>query len=729
MATIITSISLNNFFNFYGDYDQNIYEFNEGLNVIVADNMFGKTKLFSAFSWILSDTVIDSDNEVNQIVPVKNFMAQMISDKAKAEASMHEDIMCGILLRFSDEDFEYEVEKSITATKIGEGSPTDLKNWDCTQNEVSVSKKDKNKFDFISIHDLDDKTNVINKIIKPEFRQYALLRGEAVDRILDFSNENSLKAAIDTLANISKIDTLIELTAYFVTRADKDLQNARKKHFGDKKLFDSKVKERDQLKTDLSTLERNLKKDRQELVKAKAQRDELLYIVSTAQKREEIRGERRLVEKELDIVDEKHSELLNTLQDRFFDSQSAWLLYKTGHYEENFNKIRVKYIEDQKEKRIISEIRSGDHSFLTKLPEGSPDSYSLRKMLKEEKCFVCGRSAAEHSEPWNHINNVLNAHTETPTVSQSKQTFNGLLDSLMKSSSSLSTRIEKVDKNVNQIKQKDKQYREDKKKLRVKYEDFKNELLGLGETKDGKDAITINQFGGAERRVERSETSIKDKENRIAELNIKLVEKNNELQRLAGQELDVTYEKQLSILTNIDRIAINTRTKLLDEIIEKLETKSNEYYKLLTESSSADGGVIRIKRKEDDTFGVELEDTSGNKQYGLSEGFQRMKKLAVIMGIIASKEDGRLEYPLIADAPLSTFGKGLIEGFFHQVPRVFHQSIIMVKDLYDGTSNDFLNDIGREVLQNIKVTSGSMHLNLIDEGQSQLERETTIKRY
>ncbi|MHA7099517.1 hypothetical protein [Roseivirga pacifica] len=729
MATIIDSISLSNFFNFYGSYERNIYEFNEGLNVIVADNMFGKTKLFSAFSWILMDEVIDSDTENGKAAPVESFMHQMISDKAKAEASMDESIRCGVLLKFSDDDFDYEVEKSITGTRVGDGSPTDLKNWDCALNEVTVYKKDKAQFDFVSIFDSQDKTKIINKIIKPEFRQYALLRGEAVDQILDFSNRNSLKVAIDTLANVSKVDTLINLTKYFEKRADKDLQNERKRHLTDERLFESTVKERNQIIKQLSNAEKNLKKDREELVKAKAHRDELLYLVSTATDRQKIRGERNLVEQKLELIDEKHSELLNSLQDRFFDPYSAWLFYKSGHYEENFNKIRDNYIEDQKEKRIISEIRGGDHSFLTKLPEGSPDSYSLRKMLKEEKCFVCGRIASEHSEPWNHIKNVLDSHTQTSNASKSRHKFNSLLDTLMKSASALSARIERVDQHVNSIKLEDKSFREEKRKLRARYEDFKNELLGLGSSREEKDEITINQFEGATRRVERNERNIKDKEKEIVSLSAKLETKNRELESLAGQGLNGIYERQLSILSDINQIANNTRSQLLDEIIEKLEEKSNEYYQLLTESSSVDGGYIRIRRKEDDTFSVELEDEKGNKQYGLSEGYQRMKKLAVIMGIIASKDEGRLEYPLIADAPLSTFGKGLIEGFFRQVPQVFHQSIIMVKDLYDGASSDYLNDIGRDVMHKIKSTSGSLHINLVDKGQPQLDRETLIKRY
>ena len=61
MSTIINSISLCNFYNYYGGYDHNTYEFNSGLNVIVADNGSGKSKLFNGFLWTLKDQVIDSD--------------------------------------------------------------------------------------------------------------------------------------------------------------------------------------------------------------------------------------------------------------------------------------------------------------------------------------------------------------------------------------------------------------------------------------------------------------------------------------------------------------------------------------------------------------------------------------------------------------------------------------------------------------------------------------------
>jgi DNA sulfur modification protein DndD len=131
---------------------------------------------------------------------------------------------------------------------------------------------------------------------------------------------------------------------------------------------------------------------------------------------------------------------------------------------------------------------------------------------------------------------------------------------------------------------------------------------------------------------------------------------------------------------------------------------------------------------DDDTFSMDICDHLDNKIYGLSEGFQRMKKLAVITAIISTKEHGQMEYPLIADAPLSSFGKEFIKGFFNNVPEVFKQSIVMVKDLYDQSSANLLNDIGNEVLERIRITSGSLHVNQVNK-LPQVSRETIIKRY
>ena len=110
---------------------------------------------------------------------------------------------------------------------------------------------------------------------------------------------------------------------------------------------------------------------------------------------------------------------------------------------------------------------------------------------------------------------------------------------------------------------------------------------------------------------------------------------------------------------------------------------------------------------------------------GASEGFQRMKKFAVVMSII-SANTSQYNYPLLADAPLSAFGKAFNKGFFEAIPDVFPQSIILVKDLYDKDSEDKLTDLGQQLIKSNVIKT--FYLNEVDKESSQIERTTKIER-
>ncbi len=728
MSTIINSIALCNFYNYYGDYDDNMYEFNESLNVIVADNGGGKSRLFSAFSWILLDKVLHS--ETKQYVPVRNAMVEMISDKAKNETFVNDEVKSGVTIRFSDTDFEYEVEKCLYGKRLSNGSPTNADTWDCYLKDTHVSKKDKMLLDFRNVYDSDEKERIIKKIIRPEFLQYALLQGEEVDQVIDFSDKESLKNAIDTLSNVTKIEQLIPLTKYLAKKGDEDLTSAKKQTARNVKDFNERVSERNDIKRNLERAERDLIKYNEELVKAKAERDRLIGLISTAEDRQEIRTKRNIIKEQIDELNTQHADFLNNLNDNFFDVRRSWLLYNTSQNAKKYIQLRDSYLDRVKGKRIIQEIRDGEESFLTRLPEGSPDSYSLRKMIEKEECFVCGRPAKKESKEWLHIKSVLNAHTNPKSFKlQTKNNFSKLLNELLTSSQSYFNQIQGIEEDINSSRKLDRDFRDKKKEKQSIWEQLRLDLLGLGESKEDKDRNVINQFGGAERRIQKYEGEVRQTEVTIESLKRTLASKNIEIDKLSSSEPDVKYQKRQEIMNDIYEISKRTKQRIFDDIVKKLEEKSNYYFKKLTKENAVDGGIIKIVRNADETFALEIWDEEGNKIYGLSEGFQRMKKLAVIMAIIASSERGRMDYPLIADAPLSAFGKGFIKSFFEEVPEVFNQSIVMVKDLFDGSTSDYLNEIGRDVLNKIKLSPGSYHLNLINEKQPQILRETRIIRY
>ena len=55
MGTIIKSVAFENFYNYYGSYEANEYQFKVGINIVNADNNMGKSKFYNGFMWMLRD--------------------------------------------------------------------------------------------------------------------------------------------------------------------------------------------------------------------------------------------------------------------------------------------------------------------------------------------------------------------------------------------------------------------------------------------------------------------------------------------------------------------------------------------------------------------------------------------------------------------------------------------------------------------------------------------------
>ena len=75
---IIEKIELENFMCYAG---KNSMVFTEGINVIIGDNGYGKSKLYDAFYWVMYDQVYISEKKEFQ--NTKMVKSKIISDKAK----------------------------------------------------------------------------------------------------------------------------------------------------------------------------------------------------------------------------------------------------------------------------------------------------------------------------------------------------------------------------------------------------------------------------------------------------------------------------------------------------------------------------------------------------------------------------------------------------------------------------------------------------------------------
>ena len=142
MATIINKISFQNFFNYYGEFDDEntTYELEEGLNIIVADNGAGKSKFFNAFLWLFEDMVLDSDDKVKK--RVKDVCIKILSDKAKVETEINESVDCGVQIEYTQADRKkYRIKKSFKATRIAENI-NEKSSWSFSMNSSEVGQID-----------------------------------------------------------------------------------------------------------------------------------------------------------------------------------------------------------------------------------------------------------------------------------------------------------------------------------------------------------------------------------------------------------------------------------------------------------------------------------------------------------------------------------------------------------------------------------------------------------
>ena len=108
MATIIKSVSFQNFYNYYGSFSENTYRFKEGVNIVNADNNMGKSKFYNGILWILKDTVYDSD--LKRIVNAASSFQKMASGKAILEETNFE---MGVNIIFVEWGNKYSVSKIV----------------------------------------------------------------------------------------------------------------------------------------------------------------------------------------------------------------------------------------------------------------------------------------------------------------------------------------------------------------------------------------------------------------------------------------------------------------------------------------------------------------------------------------------------------------------------------------------------------------------------------------
>lgn len=400
------------------------------------------------------------------------------------------------------------------------------------------------------------------------------------------------------------------------------------------------------------------------------------------------------INNELTLIDNEQRRLLPTL----------WVLRNTepllkqckdiinSHVEEVYTAPELKYLEN-------------------------PSRAKLEEILyKDHRCFVCGSLVDdEHPETRDWILNRLKAQDDflreledyKANIESSKR-FNMFLgkiqdypDSLLVSIESIDKEFLKMEEEVEKLKAKRRTKHEQKSKLNDQIEQIKRQH-GVDPRREAASHSTYSKTIRASRSdLEREQKKLRNCEDNIRDLRNQLATKEKELKSYGANigvvtTVEETEWKQISAV--LKSICNSVQEKARKELLCNIEERANQFYNTFTQHDRGYKGTIEIGDNYSITYDA-----------GLNTSHEDRKKMSIINALLSLNQEALgILYPFISDAPTSSFDPSTTFKYLLGIKDIFHQSIIMTKDVV-ADSKDYKELEKQDKVSRIYVLSSHIH--------------------
>lgn len=581
------------------------------------------------------------------------------------------------------------------------------------------------------VYDINRQNEIIKeRLISPAMLSYSLLQGEAIDNIVDLSNSTNLAATVEALTDLSELKQIESTCKYLCTNSQKNLENKQKSCSQNKSEFEKAEADKLKIEKEIAKNQESISLYKKQLELATEKATSTEANLANTEKRVEYRERLKSLRVEKTHLEQTLSKLLSSINDNLFKKPIPWVLLNTKGFVDAFNEKWEQYREDMIAKKVTA---NPLNAFTSVLPDGSPDDVSLERMLKECHCLVCNRPFEKGDEHYEHVK-MLRDRSKNQ-ISQSEDKFKTFFGDILKNVSPYMT-VDSISGNIAQcaIRQRElqKDIKEKEDEINRTLIDFANYGGSEADIDNAKDTDTLSAYNKALNDISLYNGYINSAQKRVESLREDLINCEKRMSEYGGAAVPQSYRDFKEVMQDVQSIFTNTKDRIYDEVLSSLEQKSNNFYQQLTAGNNVDGGKLIFSKTSYDAIQLKVINESGGEFTGASEGFQRMKKIAVVMAIVSSKiGGGYYDYPFIADAPFSAFGKNFITNFFETVPSVFRQCVIMIKDLYDINDPDFISDEGKKILKDMKEgrIKGTFYVNQIPEIADPTKLETKIHQY
>lgn len=669
---ILKSIKIKNFRSYYGEKE---FTFAKGLTLIIGDNGDGKTTFFEALEWLF-DTVTDNKSEYN------------ISEKRKSELNVGESDEVNVSLVF-DHEGEMELEKKFRFEKTDSNAVL-TRDYKFTGYDSTCSERVSR-----------DGKQLLEACFDSVIRKYCMFKGESELNVFD--NNTALKTLVDTFSNIRQFEDYVTLTEKFEKDSDavvtKELRNDKKQA--------QKVKELEEKRTrnaiDIQNVRQDMRNQEQAISDYSTSIEKLEQNQEACEAYQDIK---KRIEKKR--ADQSRFKAMSTLDYNAQLLDEYWILRSFPNVLMEFQK-KISALSREKRKQDKAEterraIEKGKKELVdslvggaTPLPWYVPDEGTMQEMIDEEICKVCGRPASKGSEAYNFMVNklhefLLQTQKKAEKSEEEKPYFsNNFIDELnrlsnqlggwsqkeiVKLATDISDRLELIQNRKRDLDKatKDLQEAEDEKaRLLIQTQGLSEDMLDKG----------FKDFKGMSERKNRAEIRLTELKHDMEDLEKIKSQIDSEFDAIEPSNGTVKlYQRVHSTLKYIMGSFINAKERNIDEFLTMLEKETNTYFEKLNENDFR--GEVRIIKRADGSARIQLYSSNGtliSNPGGAQRTTMYMSVLFAISNITTLKREQ--DYPLIFDAPTSSFGEFKEEVFYNIIDNIDKQCIIVTKDLLE----------------------------------------------
>ena len=669
---ILKSMNIKNFRSYYGD---NTFEFSQGLTLIIGDNGDGKTTFFEALEWLF-DTATENKSATN------------ISEKRKSEMEVGDIDEVVVSLVF-DHDGIIEIEKSFSFEK---------------QTENSARTFD---YKFIGYEDrgserlLRNGKQLLEACFDTAIRKYCLFKGES--QLDVFDNNTALKTLVNTFSNIRQFEDYVDLTEKFERDSDAVVTKALKQDKAQTKKVQQLESDRIRNLNDIQNVKDDIRTQEQTISDFTSSLEKLEENQDACEAYQDIK--KRIEAKQNEVATYKARTSIDynaqLLDDYWILMAFPSVLKEFQKKASAISKEKRKLDRAETERRAIEKGKQEMANTLangaTKLPWYVPNKETMQEMIDDEICKVCNRPAHKGTPEYEFMVNKLNeflanSQAKSKSEEEEKPYFpNHYVEEIDRISNRLggwnekeiaeiATTVDDRLKLIQTLKQrleqaiKDLQEAEDEKaRLLIQTQGISESFLEKG----------FKDYKGMSERKNRAEI-------RLADLNRQLADLEKERGRIsdAFNEIEPSNNaiKRSQLIHQMLKLIMEAFAKAKDrnvnEFLTMLENETNKYFELLNKNDFR--GQIRIIKRADGSARIQLYSSNGtviSNPGGAQRTTMYMSVLFAISNITTRRREQ--DYPLIFDAPTSSFGEFKEDVFYNIIDKLDKQCIIVTKDLLE----------------------------------------------